>query len=126
MASPDAARPAVLVVDDEEDIRMVVQMALEDAGFHVATARDGAEALTRIAEDRPTVILLDLNMPVMNGWQVLQELAAAGYAVSVVIMTAGQRACEEAEKHHAAGCLPKPFDLRQLVEVVARFTRPAA
>jgi two-component system, OmpR family, response regulator MprA len=125
MSPPAAVPPDVLVVDDDDAIRWVVQVALEDEGFVVATARDGAEALIRVEEEAPTMVLLDLNMPVMDGWTFLIQLRTTGCDLPVIVMTAGLRACAEAEQLHAAGCLPKPFELDQLVAVVARCVRPA-
>ena len=58
----------VLVVDDDEGIRGIIQMTLELEGYSVATASNGKEALDRIAEHRPALILLDLMMPIMTGW----------------------------------------------------------
>lgn len=65
----------ILVVDDDADIRAVLQAVLESDEFTVATAADGHEALARITEDRPRLILLDLQMPVMSGWELLAHCA---------------------------------------------------
>ena len=99
---------------------------LEEEGFAVSTARDGWQALDRIAAQHPDVVLLDLQMPMMSGWQVLEQLRAQDIAVPVVIMTAGYRAAEEAAKHRVAGYLAKPFDLDELVAVVERVAARAA
>jgi CheY-like chemotaxis protein len=67
--------------------------------------------------------LLDLQMPVMTGWDVLSELRQAGTRIPVVFMSAGYRVRAEAERHGADGHLAKPFDLVSLLDTVQRFTR---
>ena len=114
----------ILVVDDDPTIRQLVAGVLEDAGFYVAVAADGREALDEIAKARPELVLLDLQMPKMDGWQVQAWLREFDPATPVVFMTAGPRARAEAETHHAAGYLVKPFDLDSLLQTVARFATP--
>ena len=111
----------VLVVDDDQSIREIVQMVLEDEGFKVTTAANGQEALERITEQRPCVVLLDLNMPVMDGWTFHKRVRVEGLGIPVVFMTAGNGACEEAARYGAEGCLPKPFGIDELCQAVARF-----
>lgn len=94
---------------------------LEAEGYRVAVAAHGADALRSLALERPAVILLDLNMPVMDGWELLRRLRASGVAIPVVFMTAGRAAHVEAERAGADGYLPKPFDIDMLYDVVARF-----
>ncbi len=116
-----AAAPYVLVVDDDDDIRAVIRMTLEEDGYRVVMAANGQQALDRIAESEPGVVLLDLTMPVMNGWELNGRLKEMGIAVPVVFMTAAFRARAEAEAHGAAGHLAKPFDISDLVQTVERF-----
>lgn len=116
----------VLVVDDEEDIRAVLTLALEEEGYRVVSATHGAQALAHLFTRLPAVMLLDLNMPVMGGWEVLDHLQAARITVPVIIMTAGQRGRAEAERRGVAGYLAKPFDLAQLFETVQRCVQGAA
>ena len=111
----------VLIVDDDPNIREILQMVLQDEDFAVTTAPNGREALERIAEDRPDVILLDLNMPVMDGWALHARVRDEGLGIPVVFMTAGRRACEEAARCGAEGYLPKPFGIDELYRTVARF-----
>src|SRR5688572_25347819 len=80
----------VLVVDDDDDIREVIELALTKEGYRVATARDGRECLARLrGSERPSLVLLDLMMPEMNGWAICRELAKDPElkAVPVVILT---------------------------------------
>jgi two-component system, chemotaxis family, chemotaxis protein CheY len=111
----------ILVVDDDLAIRQAITMILESEDYRVATAADGLEALDRIAELNPAVVLLDLQMPVLTGWEVLKRLAEEGATVPVVVMTAGYRAQAEAATYNAAGYLAKPFELDDVLEVVRRF-----
>lgn len=111
----------VLVVDDHEDIRNTLTVALDDEGYEVRAAANGKEALRVLEEWTPCVILLDLMMPVMDGWAFREEQLRRenGKAVPVVILSAAG----ELEKHRvalsAAGVIPKPFDIDRVVEAVA-------
>ena len=111
----------ILVVDDDRAIRELVSTVLSEDGFAVATAANGREALARIAAHPPALVLLDLQLPIMSGWEVLVELRAAHVPVPVVFMTAGYRAKAEAERHGADGYVAKPFDVAEVLQVVARF-----
>ena len=111
----------VLVVDDDDAIREFLALALADAGYAVATAADGAEAVAKAADAAPAMVLLDLQMPVMTGQEALAALRRLPARIPVVFMTAGLRSQAEAERHGADGYLVKPFDLDQLLDLVARF-----
>lgn len=111
----------VLVVDDDPNIREMIEAVLTDEGFTVGTASNGREALERIGESRPKLVLLDLQMPVMTGWDVIRQLHESRVEVPIVFMTAGFRARREAEQHGADGYLAKPFELNDLLDVVERF-----
>lgn len=120
-ARSDAPPPHILVVDDDTDIRQTIRDILELEGYSVAVASDGRQALERIEERRPVLILLDLQMPVMTGWEVLSQLRAEGSGLPVVFMSAGYRARTEAERHNADAQLGKPFEMDELLRIVARF-----
>jgi CheY-like chemotaxis protein len=111
----------ILIVDDDDAIREVVALILRDEGYRVATAPDGAQALALIAQAPPSLVLLDLHLPVMSGWELQAHLRDTAPAIPVVFMTAGAQAREEARRHAAAGYLGKPFDLTDLLRIVARF-----
>ena len=119
-------RNHILVVDDDASVREVIAAVLEDEGFGVDTASNGREALERIAASRPAVVLLDLQMPIMSGWEVLSQLRAAQCDIPIIFMSAGYRVKTEAERHHADGYIAKPFDLNELIRVVERFNPAAA
>ena len=118
--------PHVLVVDDDPGIRGFLQAILQAEGYSVSTANDGREALARIAEREPHLLLLDLSMPVMNGWEVHDRLRAMSSHIPVVFMTAGLSARVEAEARGVAGYLAKPFEVDEMLRIVdALVTVPA-
>ena len=108
----------VLVVDDEPDLRELVALTLEDAGYDVDVARDGREALEHIAQRRPDVILLDMMMPVMDGRAVCEALRTNGGLPPVVVMTAADHVAQCARDVGAVGRLAKPFEIDELVAAI--------
>ncbi len=112
----------ILVVDDDESILEFVNLALSEDGYEVMTARDGKEAMQTVQRVPPDVILLDMHMPVMNGWEF-----AASYSqrsdnhAKIVVLTAGHNAAGAAQEIAADAFLPKPFNLDQLLDVVAQY-----
>ena len=110
----------VLVVDDEPELRSVVALVLSEEGYHVAQAANGAEALRVLEQTQPACVLLDMRMPVLDGWGFARELEARHLHVPVVVMTAAQDAQLWAREVKAAGCLGKPFDLDDLLATVER------
>ncbi len=78
----------ILIVDDEPNVRLVFRMTLESSGYRVREASDGEEALTKLNESLPDLVLLDLQMPRLGGMETLKRLRAAGLDVPVVIVTA--------------------------------------
>jgi two-component system chemotaxis response regulator CheY len=109
----------VLVADDEPLIRALVTIAFEAEGYDVDTAADGAEALEKACQQPPQAIVLDLMMPVMNGWDFLEawRCQPASRAVPVVVMSAGDVQQEQSPLDVQA-FLTKPFDLDRLVATV--------
>ena len=115
------ARPGVLVVDDQPALCTALRMILELEGHRVRTTTNGAAALAEATHEPPAVVLLDVQMPAMDGYQTQAALHAALPQVPVVFMTAGDRAWRAAATHGAAGALPKPFDVDLVLDTVARF-----
>jgi CheY-like chemotaxis protein len=113
-----AAVPRVLVVDDDPDIREAMADMLGTMGYAVATAVNGAAALLLVRAERFDLIVLDLMMPVMTGWEFreaqLRDPAIAGVPVIVVSAARAPRPVA------AAAFLPKPFDVDELLSVAAR------
>src|SRR4051812_27816502 len=97
----------VLVVDDEDDVRTFVRLVLETAGYEVRCAADGKEALQAIHIERPDLVVLDLMMPVMDGWQVLAAIAHEHPPLVVVLSAAAD--LSRAQVLGAAATVAKPF-----------------
>ena len=104
----------VLVIDDEPDVRWLIRMSLERAGHEVIDAVDGLRGIALSMKQRPEIIVLDLMMPVMDGYGVLAELAKDPRTASVPVVVLSARAIpDEAERAVGAGArrfLEKPFD----------------
>lgn len=111
----------VLVVDDEPAILQIARDVLEDAGFHVATAANGAEALRLLEHWRPAVVLLDMQMPIVDGGAFTRTMRERGMDVPIVVMTAGSSAVRWAKELGVAGYLSKPFEIDALVDVTSRY-----
>jgi DNA-binding response OmpR family regulator len=110
---------SILIVDDDADILGIVEEILTLEGYRVQTASNGAEALQRVGTEAPGLILLDMRMPVMDGWQFAARLRAEhNHAVPIVVMTAAKDAGERAREIRAEDYLAKPFDIEELVEKV--------
>jgi CheY-like chemotaxis protein len=120
LSQTDAAQHRrILVVDDDASIRTFVQSALADTGYEVKLAVNGQQALDEVARDRPHLILLDVRMPGVDGWEVLDALrSAAGDQTPVVVMTAEYSGQERALASGAQGYLAKPFELDDLLDCV--------
>ncbi|MGF1597636.1 MAG: response regulator transcription factor [Acidimicrobiales bacterium] len=126
----DAARPDVLIVDDERQVREVVATYLERAGFDVRAAADGRGALAEIARKRPDVLVLDLMLPGVDGLEVLRRLRDGGDEVPVIVLSA-----RGSEPERVAGLelgaddyVAKPASPREIaarVKAVLRRARPS-
>jgi two-component system chemotaxis response regulator CheY len=110
----------ILVVDDDESIRQTIAEILEVEGYLVAAAANGEEALERVEEAHPALVLLDMRMPVLDGWGFARELRLRGIKLPILVMTAAQNARSWAEEIGADGYVAKPFDLDELLDQVAR------
>ncbi|HEU5287680.1 MAG TPA: response regulator [Candidatus Limnocylindria bacterium] len=111
----------VLVVDDDDDLADVVRQALRDAGYSVATVRHGAAALELVKHIEPELILLDLSMPIMDGWSFVAQYRRIGkHGARIVLLTGNASASEIARTLGADGYITKPFDMKDLLAVVGR------
>jgi CheY-like chemotaxis protein len=120
---PGASRektPLVLVVDDDPDILEALSEILEAEGFAVRRARNGQEALERLEEGTPSLILLDLMMPVMDGWEFAQKLRQRPEAkgVPLVVLSADRNVEAKSKEIGSVGHLAKPFELDDLLRMV--------
>jgi CheY-like chemotaxis protein len=116
----ESAEPlSVLVIDDDEALLRMLRLSLASAGVRVETASTGEIGLERLASGRFDVILLDLQMPSMDGRTFYREMRERGYETQVVIVSA--YGAEEAKRElSAAAAIPKPLDPDLLVETVQR------
>ncbi len=121
------AGPGVLVVEDDADLAALLELVIADAGYPVRTAPEGRAALARVAEELPGLVLLDMRMPGMNGWDFAREFHARhGRACPIVVVTAAENARARAEEIGAEGWLAKPFDLDDVLALVRAHVGPPA
>ena len=117
-------QPKILVVDDEKDLISTVAYRLKFSNCLVVTAGDGQEGLEKAAAEQPDLILLDTNMPVMDGHEMLRELRANPETASIpVIMLTAQYGTQDIATASAYGIsdyITKPFDFAELMEKVER------
>lgn len=109
----------ILVVDDQRTAQGIVCQILQDAGYAVESAVDGQQALEKIEASRPDLVILDLVMPVMDGWKVLERLRRTKGAPPVVVLS-GQLDRGRAMEAGAGASLPKPFTIEALLATCAR------
>ncbi|MGZ3479291.1 MAG: response regulator [Myxococcaceae bacterium] len=114
----DRAR-RVLVVDDDPDILDALSEILEVEGYEVQRARNGREALQRLERGLPDLVLLDLMMPVMDGWEFARSLSPAARP-PIIVLSADRNVSSRAREIGAVEWLAKPFELAQLLAAVRR------
>ena|SRR3954468_7483 len=110
----------ILVVDDEPDILLMLRMSLEDEGHDVFMAADGLIGLERLAEHHPDLVVLDVMMPVLDGFGMLERKRADGDRTPVVMLSAKseQNDVDRAMSLGAVEFVSKPFDLDRLVALI--------
>ena len=116
-AVASATRP-ILVVDDDVEILAMLRDFLEGEGLTVRTAANGAEALEMLDEVAPALILLDMRMPVLDGWGFAERLRERQSSYPIVVMTAAESARRWAEEIGATGYIAKPFDVNELLQLI--------
>src|SRR5215468_6854728 len=107
----------VLVVDDDPDILDALSEILEAEGYDVQRARNGREALQRLEQGLPDLVLLDLMMPVMDGWEFARSLDP-GARPPIIVLSADRNVSAKAKEIGALGWLAKPFELSDLLAAV--------
>ena len=125
-------RPKILVVDDDPHILVTLQMRLESLGYEALTASDGEKGMDLSRKEEPDVIMLDVVMPEVSGWEVLASLRTdpAFRRTPVIVCTAyvaeamGRLSELKGPDQHL-GLLPKPFELEELIEVAGSVTQAA-
>lgn len=112
----------ILLVEDDIAVLEATSEVLADEGYAVVTASNGQEALDRLDHSMPDVVLLDLMMPVMNGWQFAQEFRKIPGAkkVPIIVLSAGRDVAQSARSLGASDYLVKPFDIEELLTKVSR------
>ncbi len=115
------ARQTILVADDEAAHRELVKGILEDEGYGVRCAENGREALALIRKERPGLILLDLLMPVMSGYEFLRHLWADPELENIPTVVVS--AAHEPHRAGTVGFLPKPIQVADLLAMVGRMSR---
>ena len=121
-------RARILVVEDSPDIRVLVRMLLEAAGHEVLTASDGREGVETAKRERPDLVLMDLSLPVMSGWEATKALKETPETASIPVVAVTAHAMHgDRERALAAGCdgfIPKPIDEETFETLVGSYLRP--
>ncbi len=110
----------ILVVDDDPAILATVADILDFEGYRVVTATNGDEALRLLDEVQPSLVLLDMRMPVVDGWEFVRAARERGLEAPLLVMTAARSAQRWAEEVGAAGFVAKPFEMAELLREVER------
>jgi CheY-like chemotaxis protein len=124
----EGSKPTVLVVDDNADTRVVVRWMLERWGCRVVEASDGRDAVEKTVEHRPDLVLMDLSMPVADGYEAIRSIRSREEfsKLPIIAVTAFDRAVAR-DGAEAAGFdyyLSKPIDFKRLEVLVERLTKP--
>lgn len=120
-SNSDAPQPArVLIVDDERNIRESLAKVLKSEGYEVSLAENGQQALTTYEPDRTDLVLLDLNMPVKNGWDALNEMFALNPHQAVIIITGKSPQLSWATQTGIGTLIEKPIDMSVLLDCMKR------
>lgn len=116
-----SSQPAVLISDDDAGIRNLLRMVTEKSGCRVETAANGFEALQKMRSSQFDLLLLDLMMPMMNGYEVAEAMKDLHPRPAVIVVTAGAESAEDLERldgRVVGSILRKPFDIRKLSDLV--------
>jgi len=121
---------SVLVVEDDQNIRDLLQMYLEKEGYSVTVASDGGQGLTKFRSIKPDLVLLDIMMPVMDGWSVCKAIRAEGQTPVIMLTAKGETDNKVTGlKSGADDYITKPFEMKEVlarIEAVLRRTDRAA
>jgi two-component system, cell cycle response regulator DivK len=124
------AKPLILVVEDFDDAREMYRDYLEFSGFRVETARDGREAIDKTRELQPDLVLMDLSLPGIDGWEATRLLKSLPETSHILIIALSAHAlAAEGERARAAGCdgfIAKPCLPPDLVQEIARYLKGQA
>jgi CheY-like chemotaxis protein len=113
--------PCVLVVDDDSAIRRMIELLLHSEGYETQSARDGAEALVMMRQRRPALVLLDIHMPIMDGWEFRRrQLGDPALADVPVVCITGIVHTEDVERILGLPCLRKPLHFPSVIRTVEK------
>jgi len=129
MSEPSAVRRRILVVDDDRAILELVCTRLSLAGYDAFNARNGREALARLNSLRPAAMVLDLSMPELDGFGVLEAMGKVGTARAPTLVLTARHSAADVKRAVGLGArdyLTKPFNADQLLRRVSRLFRPPA
>jgi CheY-like chemotaxis protein len=121
--------PCIVVIEDDPEMRALLAMVLEHAGYLVLPAANGREGLDLVRAAAPDLILLDVKMPVMNGFEFVNAYRKdhpPADCAPIVLMTAADDPARSAEALHVEGWLGKPVELEHLLAEVGKFARITA
>ncbi len=113
----------ILVVDDDQAMRNMLETVLLDEGYLVILARNGKEGLELVSKQRPALVLLDLMMPVMDGWQFLEAIKQIPefQDLPVLLLSASRQLASTAKENAVKAFLPKPFELVKLLAYIDQY-----
>lgn len=115
----------VLIVEDNEDYRELVSLFLQMKGFTVSIAKDGLEAVDLSQAEHPNIILMDLNLPVLDGWEatriISQHLATKHIPIIAVSANCSNTYNKDIIKAGAVGCIQKPVDIESLPDIILSY-----
>ena len=117
----------ILVVDDEKDLLMILSTRLKIAGYVVTTATNGAEGLGMVMADKPDLVVLDLMMPKMDGWEVLKNIRQNDTTrdLPVILLTAkgDMHTIDESKRQLATDYFIKPYEMNELLAFIQRYLK---
>ncbi|MBD2200846.1 MULTISPECIES: response regulator [Calothrix] len=111
-------KPKVLIADDDASYRLMLTLILEERGWEVSTANNGREAIRKVLAQKPDLLILDYQMPVLTGGEVYQNLQSNGIKLPVVLVSSESALEKLASSLGIADFLHKPFDVGELITIV--------
>ncbi len=111
----------ILLVDDDESIQLLYHEELEDAGYEVASARNGEEALEKFDSDQPDLVILDIQMPGMNGIEVLRQMKMKNSAIPIILSSAYHEYKQDLGAWASDEYVVKSADINDLLTAVRKF-----
>ena len=121
--SAESSRPLIMLADDDIEIRRILMRSLSSLDIDLAEARDGEEALELIIQHEPDLVILDVMMPTLSGWELCKYIRSKPHLekIAVVMLTAIGRTVNEMTSplYGADAYMDKPFDIQEVIDVVS-------